>query len=80
MTFDWTEGPEPVAFQVVGVCADHGHFELLGLDGSAVAGGILSRQECLTLANLFTRTVEAIDSAEEEYIHDGIARLEALHG
>jgi hypothetical protein len=29
MTFDWLEGPEPVAFQVTGTCSDHAHFELL---------------------------------------------------
>jgi hypothetical protein len=80
MTFDWLEGPEPVAFQVSGVCEDHAHFDLIGIDGESVADGILSRRECLSLANLFTRTVEAIDGAEEEYIRDGISKLEALHG
>jgi hypothetical protein len=78
MIFDWQEGPEPVAFQVTDVCEDHAHFELLGIDGSSVADGILSRRECLSLANLFTRAVEAIDGAEEEYIEYGISKLEAL--
>jgi hypothetical protein len=83
VTFDWSEGPEPVAFQVTGVCSLHAHFELLGVDGSAVAGGILSRQECVTLANLFVKTIDLIDdteSHERKYIDHGIRELENLQG
>jgi hypothetical protein len=79
MTFDWLEGPEPIAFQISGTCSDHAHFDLLGIDGTAVASGTLTRSECLTLANLFTRTTEMIDGTDD-YINDGIAQLESLQG
>jgi hypothetical protein len=79
VTFDWLEGPEPVAFQVTGTCGDHAHFTLLGIDGQSVADGILTRRECLSLANLFTRTTEMIDRTDD-YISNGIAELESLSG
>jgi hypothetical protein len=81
MVFEWLEGPEPVAFQVTGVCPEgHAHFELLGIDGESVASGMMTRRQCLSLANLFTSTVELIDSSEKEYVRHGIAELEALQG
>lgn len=79
MTFDWAEGPEPVAFQITGTCPGHAHFELLGIDGSAVADGILSRRECIALANLFVHTIDLIDESRD-YIDHGLAELEALQG
>jgi hypothetical protein len=75
MTFDWVEGPEPVAFQITGACSDHAHFDLISIDGTAVAGGTLTRRQCLALANLFTRTVEMIDETDG-YVEHGIAELE----
>jgi hypothetical protein len=81
MTFEWTEGPEPLAFQVVGACPGHIHFELLGTDGSVCAGGTLGRRECISLANLFVKAIDLIDDTEtheRHYIDDGIAELEAL--
>jgi hypothetical protein len=79
MTFDWLEGPEPVAFQVTGTCSDHAHFELLGIDGSAVADGTITKRQCIALANLFVKTIDLIDSTSD-YIDNGIAELEQLQG
>jgi hypothetical protein len=79
VTFDWLEGPEPVAFQVTGTCGDHAHFVLLGIDGQSVADGTLTRRDCLSLANLVTRTTEMIDRTDD-YTSNGIAELESLSG
>jgi hypothetical protein len=83
VTFQWTSGPELTALQIIEVCPQHAHFELEGEDGTAVAGGIISRGECLELAGLLLATVEALDmeTAEEEtWIANGIAQLESLSG
>jgi hypothetical protein len=80
VTFDWAEGPEPVAFQVTGTCPEHAHFELLGIDGESVASGILTRRQCITLANLFVSTVDLIDETTDGYVKHGIAQLEQLQG
>jgi hypothetical protein len=73
--FDWIEGPEPVALQITGTCSDHAHFELLGIDGESVAGGILTRRQCVALANLLINTIDLIDTTDG-YVEHGIAELE----
>jgi hypothetical protein len=83
MTFDWTEGPEPVALQITGACAQHVHAELVGVDGQSVADLTLSRRECVSLANLFVRAIDLIDDTENHerhYIDRGLEQLEQLSG
>jgi hypothetical protein len=72
----WTEGDEAVGFAITSACLDHAHWELVGVDKTAVAGGTITRTDCLTLARMLIKTAEWIDSTNDDYVTAGSLELE----
>lgn len=78
MIVQWTEGDEAVGFAITGACLTHAHWELVGVDKTASAGGTITRTDCLTLARMLIATAEWIDSTNDDYVNDGLDKLEQL--
>jgi hypothetical protein len=77
MVLQWNTGDEAVGLKITGACSDHAHFELVGVAGPSIAGGIISRDDCIVLATLMVETVRWID-AQDAYVDAGIEKLERL--